>query len=153
MRLGVFGAFAVRMHIGSRCAPTADPPCAADPPPPAPCPPASLPRCRLVINGGEFEAVGTGHPGPRGEKKARQHAALQVLQRAGYSVSFDPPPGPAPGAGGPGGPGGGGGHGPGGGRQRYERGRTLDSRAAAAQQQQNATSRNAYLASLHDELG
>ena len=29
------------------------------------------------------------------EKKARQHAALQVLQRLGYSVSFDqaaPPP-------------------------------------------------------------
>lgn len=114
--------------------------------------PRSLPRCRLVINGGEFEAVGVGHAGPRGDKKAKQHAALQVLQRLGYNVSFD-----APAAGGgsyapQGGAGQGGGQGRGGGR--YERGRTLDARAAAAAaQQQNPASRSAYLASLDDELG
>lgn len=128
--------------------------------------PCSLPRCRLVINGGEFEAMGVGHAGPRGDKKARQHAALQVLHRLGYNVSFDAPttgghgggggyapqggPGPAGGYGRDGGPGAG--AGPGG--RRYERGRTLDARAAAAAaQQQNPASRSAYLASLQDELG
>ena len=35
-------------------------------------------RCRLVINGGEFRAEGSGPPGPRGEKRARQNAALAV---------------------------------------------------------------------------
>lgn len=126
-----------------------------------PCPPRSLPRCRLVINGGEFEAVGTGHTGPRGDKKARQHAALQVLQRLGYNVSFDAPAAGGPGGGhapqGGAGPAGGYGRGggpPGGqGGRRYERGRTLDARAAAQQQQQNPAARNAYLASLQDELG
>lgn len=57
-----------------------------------------LVRSRLVINGGEFEAVGVGAGGKFGDKKARQHAALQVLQQNNYAVSFDTPPAPAHGA-------------------------------------------------------
>lgn len=98
-------------------------------------------RCRLVINGGEFSAEGTGPPGPRGEKRARQTAALAVLQQCGYAVSFE-----APGAfGGPGAMGGG--------QPRYG-GKSLDSRhARQAVAQQSAVSRDHYLASLNDELG
>ncbi len=104
-------------------------------------------RCRLVINGGEFRAEGSGPPGPRGEKRARQNAALAVLQQCGYAVSFDAPHAPAPGAyGGPAGA-------MGGGQPRYG-GKSLDSRhARQAVAQQAAVSRDQYLASLNDELG
>jgi hypothetical protein len=119
----------------------------------------------------------------RGEKKARQHAALLVLQKSGYNVSFDMPPGPSSGNGGPtagafgrggGAWGRGRGGGPGGGSpvlgpppgapplganaqqarmQRYP-GRSLDSRhAQAVQQARPPVSRDAYLSSLQDELG
>lgn len=118
-------------------------------PPPTPCSLCRVSRCRLVINGGEYSAEGAGPPGPRGEKRARQNAALAVLQQCGYAVSFDAPPGPAPGAFG-GGPGGGA---MGGGQPRYG-GKSLDSRhARQAVAQQAAVSRDHYLASLNDELG
>ncbi|KAI3429630.1 hypothetical protein D9Q98_005716 [Chlorella vulgaris] len=128
-------------------------------------------RCRLVINGGEFEAAGAAPPGPRSEKKARQHAALQVLQKAGYAVSFDAPAGAPVGASAFGS-----GRGRGRGREQQGRGqgrgrggmgpamqqlgryanRSLDTRhaaAAAAQQQDQGMVQDTYLASLQDELG
>lgn len=111
-----------------------------------------------MINAGEFEAVGTAAAGPRADKRARQHAALQVLQRLGYNVSFELPQQPGGGGGAPGGGGGygrggpgGGAPGGGGGGQRYG-GRSLDARHARAAQGQQAVSRDAYLASLQDEL-
>lgn len=133
-----------------------------------PGPPCSAPRCRLVINGGEFDVVGSGppplrgEPAPRAEKRARQHAALLVLERLGYGVSFETPSGTVPGAygggiGGGGPPpgagrgGGGSGRGPG---PRMPRNSGLDARQArAAAAHQPTVSRDAYLASLNDELG
>ena len=90
-----------------------------------------------------------GPAGRHGDKKARQNAALQVLQQAGYSVSFDPPPGPAHGAGfaPPPGP-------PQHPRAQQYTNRSLDVRhAQAAAQREAGVSRDGYLASLSDELG
>ena len=92
---------------------------------------------------------------PRGEKRARQHAALQVLQQAGYSVTFDAPSVPVPGAYGGGGPPARGQLPPNGPpRQTRYAGKSLDARhARAAAAQQPAVSRDAYMAGLADELG